>query len=83
MKLTTNSQRILAEMVKQDFIDTEAYSDEAQFFDFFAAKQIMKRAELSDEEVKKGFSAAGTMEAVTPSTPCSIMPMSRKMRWMI
>lgn len=59
MKLTTNSQRILAEMVKQDFIDTEAYSDEAQFFDFFAAKQIMKRAELSDEEVEKGVLGSG------------------------
>ena len=59
MKLTTNSQRILAEMVKQDFIDTEAYSDEAQFFDFFAAKQIMKRADLSDEEVEKGVLGSG------------------------
>ena len=59
MKLTTNSQRILAEMVKQDFDDTEAYSDEAQFFDFFAAKQIMKRAELSDEEVEKGVLGSG------------------------
>lgn len=54
MKLTTNSQRILAEMVKQDFADTEAYSDEAQFFEFFASKQIMKKAELSDEEVERG-----------------------------
>lgn len=54
MKLTTNSQRILVEQVKQDFDDAEAYSDEAQFFEFFTSKQIMKKAELSDEEVEKG-----------------------------
>lgn len=59
MKLTTNSQRILAEMVKQEFSDTEAYSDEAQFFEFFASKQIVKKAELSDEEVEKGVLGSG------------------------
>lgn len=75
MKLTTNSQRILAEMVKQDFDDTEAYSDEAQFFDFFAAKQIMKRAELSDEEVEKGVLGSEMMEVVMPYIPCSITHM--------
>lgn len=59
MKLTTNSQRILAEMVEQDFVDTESYSDKAQFFEFFASKQIMKKAELSDEEVERGVLGSG------------------------
>ena len=59
MKLTTNSQRILTEMVNQEFVDTEVYSDEAQFFEFFASKQIMKKAELSDEEVEKGVLGRG------------------------
>ena len=59
MKLTTNSQRILAEMVRQDFDDTEVYSDESQFFEFFASKQIMKNLDFSDEEVEKGVLGSG------------------------
>ncbi len=46
-------------MVKQDFADTEVYLDEAQFFEFFASKQIMKKADLSDEEVEKGVLGSG------------------------
>lgn len=59
MKFTTNSQRILAEMVKQDYEDAEAYSDEAEFFEFFTAKQIMKEADLSDEEIERGVLGGG------------------------
>ena len=59
MKFTTNSQRILAELVKQEYNDTEEYSDEAQFFEFYVSKQIMKKADLSDEEIEKGVLGSG------------------------
>lgn len=59
MKLTTNSQRILSELVKQNFDDNESYSDESQFFEFFASTQIMKKADLSDEEVENGILGSG------------------------
>lgn len=59
MKLTTNSQRLLNEMVKQEFEDSETYSDVSQFFEFFTARQVMKNAELSDEEIEKGILGSG------------------------
>lgn len=54
MKLTTNSQRILSELFRQDFIDNGVYSDEAKYFEFFASKNILKDLELSDEEIESG-----------------------------
>ena len=54
MKLITNSQRILAELFKQDFADNEIYSDESQYFEFFSAKNILKNLEFSDEEIESG-----------------------------
>lgn len=59
MKFTMNSQRILAEMVQQDFADTEVYTDLSQFFEFFSSKHIMKKTELSDEEVENGLLGGG------------------------
>lgn len=59
MNLTTNSQRLLSEMVKQEFEDNVTYSDASQFFEFFTARQIMKNAELSDEEIERGVLGSG------------------------
>lgn len=59
MKLVANSQRILSELFNQDFKDTESYSDEAQFFEFFAAKHILKSEDLSDEEIENGILGGG------------------------
>lgn len=59
MKLITNGQRILAELFKQDFADSEAYSDESQYFEFFSAKNILKNLEMSDEEIEKGVLGSG------------------------
>ena len=52
--IITNSQRILAELFKQDFADNEIYSDESQYFEFFSAKNILKNLEFSDEEIESG-----------------------------
>lgn len=59
MKLITNGQRILAELFKQDFDDNGVFSDEAQYFEFFSAKSILKNRELSDEEVESGVLGSG------------------------
>lgn len=59
MKLITNSQRILAELFNQDFCDNASFTDESQFFEFFASKQILKYADFSDEEIEKGVLGSG------------------------
>lgn len=58
MTLTTNSQRILYERFKQDFTNSEV-EDEACFFELFAASQIVKAYDLSDEEIEKGILGSG------------------------
>lgn len=59
MKLTTNSQRILSELFKQDFAENGTYLDESQYFEFFATRNILKNAELSDEEIESGVLGSG------------------------
>lgn len=59
MKLVTNSQRILDELFRQDFIDNNTYPDEARFFEFFSTKNILKNLELSDEEIENGIVGNG------------------------
>ena len=59
MKLTTNSQRILAELFQQDFADNGIYADQSQYFEFFSTKNILKNIELSDEEIESGVLGSG------------------------
>ena len=59
MKLTTNSQRILSELFQQDFADNVVYTDQSQYFEFFATKNILKNIELSDEEIENGVLGSG------------------------
>lgn len=54
MKLTTNSQRILQELFKQEYRDNETFTDEAQYFELFASAQVLKNNDLSDEEIENG-----------------------------
>jgi hypothetical protein len=59
MELTTNSQRILFELFKQEYQDNTTYANESSFFELFASEQIMKGYGLSDEEVENGILGAG------------------------
>lgn len=59
MNLTTNSQKILVELFKQDFKDSGMYMSEAKYFEFFATKNILKDIELSDEEIENGILGGG------------------------
>ena len=59
MNYTTNGQRILGELFKQEFANNGVYSVEAQYFEFFSAKNVLKNRELSDEEIESGVLGSG------------------------
>ncbi len=59
MKLTTSGQRILYELFTQEYQDNPAYTKESEFFERFAAEQIMKPHDLSDEEIDSGVLGGG------------------------
>lgn len=50
----TNNQMLLKTCVSQEFSESSNYSDEASFFEFFAAAQVLKNYNLSDEEIENG-----------------------------
>lgn len=58
-KQLTNSQILVKECVAQEFSESAGYQDEAAFFEFFAASQILKDYDLSDEEIENGIVGAG------------------------
>lgn len=59
MNLSTNSQRILHELVKQDYAKNNTYKTENDFFEFFCANHVMKNYDLSDEEIENGVLGKG------------------------
>lgn len=59
MKLITNGQRLLNELFQQYFRENGSYADEADYFEYFAAKSILVDRELSDEEIDRGVLGAG------------------------
>ena len=58
-KQLTNNQILLKECVAQEFSESVGYLDEASFFEFFAASQILKDYDLSDEEIENGIVGDG------------------------
>ena len=59
MKLTTNNQNVLMEIFKQEMAENNDYIDEADFFEFFASKQVMKYYDLGDDEIESGIVGKG------------------------
>lgn len=55
----TNTQILLKECIAKEFSESVGYRDEASFFEFFAASQILKDYDLSDEEIENGLVGAG------------------------
>lgn len=49
-----NSQVLLNEYIKQEYAETCQYSSKDDFFEFFAASQVLKSYDLSDEEIEHG-----------------------------
>ena len=55
----TNNQLLLKECIKQEYEDAVGYSDANNYFEHFAAAQILKDFNLSDEEIDNGNSGGG------------------------
>ena len=59
MKLVTSSQRLLNELVNQEFREAQGITDESRFFEVFSSQQIVKSYDLSDEEIENCVLGAG------------------------
>lgn len=57
--MPTNNQVLLSEIVKRDFADNPQFKSEDTFFEFFAAQQVLKKYDLSDEEVEENLTGNG------------------------
>lgn len=55
----TNNQILLKECIKQEFTDSAGYKDINSYFEHFAALQVLKNFNLSDEEIDNGNSGGG------------------------
>ena len=59
MSKTSNNQLLLRELIKQEFDANENYTKEDDFFEFYSACQLLKKRDLSEEEIEKGILGAG------------------------
>lgn len=57
--MPTNNQVLLSENIKQGAADNPQYSTEDSFFEFFAAQQVLKKYDLSDEEIEQNLTGNG------------------------
>ncbi len=55
----TNNQILLKECIKQEFDESSGYNDISTYFEHFAASQVLKDFNLSDEEIDSGNSGGG------------------------
>lgn len=55
----TNNQILLKECVKQEFKENNSFATENDFFEFFAASQLLKNYNLSDDEINSGITGGG------------------------
>jgi len=55
----TNNQILLRECFKQEFEESSGYKDINTYFEHFAASQVLKDFNLSDEEIDNGNSGGG------------------------
>ena len=55
----TNNQILLRECFKQEFEENGGYNDINTYFEHFAASQVLKNFNLSDEEIDNGNSGGG------------------------
>lgn len=53
-KNLSNNQLLMKECVHQEFLDFGLYEDENSYFEFFAASQVLKNYDLSDDELMSG-----------------------------
>ena len=58
-KTMSNNQLLLKECIKQEFEESTVYSSENDFFEFFAASQVLKNYNLSDDEIDSCLTGGG------------------------
>ena len=58
-KNLTNNQLLLKECITQDYKESNTYTDLSSFFEFFAASQVLKNYNFSDEEIENGIVGGG------------------------
>lgn len=55
----SNSQILIKECVVQEYAEAASFENEAAYFEYFAAAQVLKDYDLSDEEIESGIIGAG------------------------
>lgn len=55
----SNSQILIKECVAQEYAEAASFENEAAYFEYFAAAQVLKDYDLSDEEIESGIIGAG------------------------
>ena len=58
-KNLSNNQLLLKEIIKQEYAENGIFEEESTFFEFFAASQVLKNNDLSDEEICAGIVGGG------------------------
>lgn len=51
-KQLSNNQILIRECVAQEYEESASYENEASYFDYFSASQVLKDYDLSDDERK-------------------------------
>lgn len=57
--MPTNNQILISEIIKRDSSENPQYKNEDSFFEFFAAQQVLKKYDLSDEEIEQHLTGNG------------------------
>ncbi len=58
-KILTNNQVLMKECIQQEFDESATYTDEAAYFEYFSAAQVLKNYNLSDDEIDSGLVGDG------------------------
>lgn len=54
-----NNQILLKEIIKAELDESDSFTNESEYFEFFAATQILKNYNLSDDEILDGITDGG------------------------
>lgn len=57
-KNLTNNQILLKECISQDYSEMGSFNDENSYFEYFAASQVLKNYNLSDDEIESGLTGS-------------------------
>lgn len=58
-KQLSNTQLLMKQCVAQEYEEASSFESEAAYFEYFAAAQILKDYDLSDDEIESGLVGAG------------------------